>query len=169
MARIRGIQRLQERFNNPYLHKLEINLQRELVQTLKQEEIMWYQKSWIQWITDGDKNTKYHHTKTVVRRNKNKDSMLWKENGEWTNSNEEIYNLIIDYYKKLFKEEEEEDKGNVVFSVSYTKLIEAQIDTLNKMVTEKEIKNACFSIGSTKALGEDCGYWNLLIRYGYKA
>ncbi|KAF7801955.1 ribonuclease H [Senna tora] len=68
ISRIEGIQRTDDHVNNRFLCKLEKDLKKELDEVLKQEEIMWFQKSRGQWIQDGDKNTKLYHTKTIVRR-----------------------------------------------------------------------------------------------------
>jgi len=41
-------------------------LQYQLVVTLYQEESLWFQKSRSQWITYGDQNIKYYHSKTIL-------------------------------------------------------------------------------------------------------
>jgi len=51
---------------------LEKDLQEQLEITLYQEECLWFQKSRSQWIADGDRNTKYYHSKTIIRKRKNK-------------------------------------------------------------------------------------------------
>ena len=35
------------------------------------------------WIVLGDRNTKYYHTSTIVRRKRNKIEMLKDEDGRW--------------------------------------------------------------------------------------
>lgn len=73
MARLDGIQCTIERrnFNKEFL-RLENKLQGELKTILRQEELMWFQRSRVMWLADGDQNTKYYHLKTVNRRRKNK-------------------------------------------------------------------------------------------------
>ena len=51
MAIIGGIQKALEKQFNPYLCKLELELQVELNHTLQQEEILWFQKSRSKWLT----------------------------------------------------------------------------------------------------------------------
>ncbi|GAU33264.1 hypothetical protein TSUD_279380 [Trifolium subterraneum] len=54
IARIGGIQRRQHAStSNKFLNKLERKLQDELDTVLKQEEMVWYQKSRAQWIKDA--------------------------------------------------------------------------------------------------------------------
>ena len=114
MARINGIQRAQERGANFFLHKLELRLQSELAQTLKQEEILWYQKSRGEWLTNGDKNTRYYHIKTIIWRNRNKVNTLRRVDGNWVSKREEVQNLITEYFRNLFKEEVMEGESSPI-------------------------------------------------------
>jgi hypothetical protein len=43
----------------------EIKLQRELKDILRKEELVWFQRSGVKWLTYEDRNTRYYHTKTV--------------------------------------------------------------------------------------------------------
>lgn len=45
--------------------------QRDYLQVLRQIEIKWAQKARLQWIINGDNNTKFFHTETKIRRNQN--------------------------------------------------------------------------------------------------
>jgi hypothetical protein len=72
MARINGVHRcIQNRQNSGGLRRLENKLQIELSETLKKEELMWYQRSRAKRLKDGDRNTRYYHLKTVNRRKNN--------------------------------------------------------------------------------------------------
>ncbi|KAK2451629.1 hypothetical protein QL285_010666 [Trifolium repens] len=70
--RIKGIQRSLEMFDSARLVYLEQDLQLQYDRILSQEEILWYQKSRDKWIKLGDKNTKFFHAATVIRRKRNK-------------------------------------------------------------------------------------------------
>ncbi|XP_061340525.1 uncharacterized protein LOC133287003 [Gastrolobium bilobum] len=77
-ARLEGIQNQMSSSNSQHLEKLEAVLNRELADILDQEEQIWFQKSRGDWIIDGDRNTRYYHTSTVVRRKKNKsEEIVW--------------------------------------------------------------------------------------------
>lgn len=65
------------------LLKLERRLKREWTEVLMHEEIMWMQKSHVDWLRFGDQNTRFFHTSTLVRRRRNKIEMLRRENGDW--------------------------------------------------------------------------------------
>ncbi|XP_072058201.1 uncharacterized protein [Arachis hypogaea] len=72
LNRINGIQKASTYGRNPFLEDLEQQLVTELEEILNQEEILWLQKSRQNWIVDGDRNTRYYHTKTAIRKKKNR-------------------------------------------------------------------------------------------------
>ena len=47
---------------------LEAKLRKELNVILNEIELFWFQKSRVEAIHDGDKNTKYFHISTIIRR-----------------------------------------------------------------------------------------------------
>lgn len=68
MARIGGIQkRIQEGARCHGLILMEHKLQVKLDSILHKEELMWPQRARTQWLRDGDRNTRYYHTKVVTR------------------------------------------------------------------------------------------------------
>lgn len=67
LGRLQGIQRaLAERYN-PFLISLEHHLLCEYNSLLAQEETFWRQKSRVQWLKEGDMNTRFFHLTTVQR------------------------------------------------------------------------------------------------------
>ena len=72
LDRLGGVQRALTGRDNPFLNRLEETLSAEYQQILRQEEIFWYQMSRCQWLSFGDRNTAYFHTKTIIRRQRNK-------------------------------------------------------------------------------------------------
>ncbi|KAJ4843640.1 hypothetical protein Tsubulata_020155 [Turnera subulata] len=68
LARISGIQRLKATARAGYfLHSLEKELLVEYDRVLAQEEMLWFQKSRSQWVQNGDRNTSFFHTSTLIR------------------------------------------------------------------------------------------------------
>jgi hypothetical protein len=49
-------------------HQKENELKRQLDERHKQKEILWRQKSRVQWFNEGEKNTKFFHRSTIHRR-----------------------------------------------------------------------------------------------------
>lgn len=91
--RLVGEQCRLEKYGSPYLIKLEQDLQNDLNEVLLQE-VLWYQKSRGQWIVQGDRNTKYYHTKTLIHRRRNKVKMLRSDEGGWVTDEKEMEKLI---------------------------------------------------------------------------
>lgn len=67
MARLAGIQKLLPQNPHRGLLKLESRLRLELDDVLMQEELLWYQKSRVEWLKNGDRNTTFFHLSTIAR------------------------------------------------------------------------------------------------------
>jgi hypothetical protein len=78
---------------------LENKLQQELDTILKKEELMWFQRSRVHWLKDGDRNTKYYQMKAVTRRRKNNVLMLKGENGQWVDNVNQIRSMALIFIK----------------------------------------------------------------------
>ncbi|KAJ1423143.1 ribonuclease H [Sesbania bispinosa] len=50
----------------------------------------------------GDRNTKFFHLQTVIRRKKNKAHGLFLENGSWCEDNEQLGNEANRFFHNLF-------------------------------------------------------------------
>lgn len=64
---------------------------------------MWYQKSKEEWIILGDRNTKFYHSSTIIRRSRNNVDALKDDNGQWVTENEKIKRLAQNYFHSLFQ------------------------------------------------------------------
>ena len=58
-------------------------LRQEINDLLDSEEIIWQQRSKVQWMGLGDCNTKYFHSKASERKKKNTINKIMDENGNW--------------------------------------------------------------------------------------
>ena len=58
-------------------------LRQEINDLLDSEEIIWQQRSKVQWMGLGDHNTKYFHSKASERKKKNTINKIMDENGNW--------------------------------------------------------------------------------------
>nr|KYP50882.1 Transposon TX1 uncharacterized [Cajanus cajan] len=120
----------------------------------QQEELFWMQKSKEQWVKFGDRNYKFFHAQTVVRRKRNKIHGLFLDDGSWATDPEVLKVEVNRFFQKLF---------SVDTPVSPTKL---QIDRmpslgiegaslLEGLITMEEVRRAVMSMGTFKAPGPD--------------
>ena len=120
----RSLSNLVQRDRNGSLGR-EINvLRKEINDLLDSEENMWQQRSRVQWLGLGDRNTKYFHSKASERRKKNTITGLMDENGNWCDSTESIAAVAVSYFEKLF-------------STSYPSRISKVTNTIPTRVTDE--------------------------------
>lgn len=80
----------------------EAVLVKEFETVLEQEKLIWFQKSREKWIHLGDRNTKYFHTSTVIRRRRNRIEALKDDEGRWIHDSKELEKMAVAYYKRLY-------------------------------------------------------------------
>ena len=129
-------------------------LKKELSKAYKEEEKHWQQKSRIQWLKEGDKNTKFFHASVQGKRRRNSLHKLQKEDGTWTESEEELSTEIAGYYRILLDSNEGGDLNEVLHGIPHTITDELNRNLL-KPVLEEEIKSVIFSMNPEKAPGID--------------
>lgn len=103
--RITGIQRSLVAGSPRHILKLERKLRRELEQTLDQIETLLFQKSRVERLRDGDRNTKYFHTSTIIRRRNNRVDALRDRNGIWCTNKKQIQDTVVTHFQQLFTED----------------------------------------------------------------
>lgn len=101
---------------------MEQNIQYNLLESLKKKEIMWRSKSWVNWHTSANLNTKYFqmvtiirkkrncvnlntkyfHMATIIRRRRNCIEGLKTDDGRWLNCWEDISNHIVSTFTNIF-------------------------------------------------------------------
>lgn len=67
----------------PNIVQLMRNTRIELNGWLEKEDAMWHQQSRLTWFQEGDRNTRFFHTKTLARYKKNLIEGLMDSNGVW--------------------------------------------------------------------------------------
>lgn len=124
---------------------------------LEQEELIWFQKSREKNIALGDRNTKYFHTSTIVRRRRNRIEMLKNNEGLWVSQTEDLEELAMNYYKKLYSMEDTSQDGGTLPSGGFIRLSREEMLGLGKPFSSTEVENSIRKMGRFKALGPD-GY-----------
>lgn len=112
IGKIRSVQDHLELNQTDALLKEEEDLLKDFDAVLEQEEVMWFQKSREQKLVLGVRNTKFFHTSTIIRRQRNRIEMLKNEAGMWVAEWQELEKLAIDYYKRLYSMEDVETDVN---------------------------------------------------------
>jgi hypothetical protein len=82
----------------------EESLKKKLEDRHKQEETLWKQKSRIQWLKEGEKNTKFFHRSMIHRCFINRITKLEDAQGNTILNHDEIASELVNYYKNLLSE-----------------------------------------------------------------
>lgn len=127
-------------------HKLSI--------AYEEERLFWKQKSRIQWLKYGDKNTQFFHAYTMQRRKQNCIEHLVTDEGLVCESEEDIVKEISSFYEELFTTSNpigwQETLSGMTSSITST-----MNQRLTRPVDDLEIKNALFAMHPNKAPGPD--------------
>ena len=71
-------------------------------------KFLWRQKSREMWLKEGDKNSKFFHVTTIIRRRRNSIDAVKAENGEWILDKSKISDYFLNNFKNVFQEEKVE-------------------------------------------------------------
>eukprot|EP00253_Pinus_taeda_P016454 PITA_16454 len=82
------------------IHK-EQKAEQKLLERDLQEEILWWQKSRIRWLKEGEKNTKFFHKTIVQRHMHNQISQLNNAQGEKIETQAGIEQEFLQYFKAM--------------------------------------------------------------------
>ncbi|KAK2637718.1 hypothetical protein Ddye_025513 [Dipteronia dyeriana] len=151
-ARLQGVQHCLSSNYRASLATMEEHLIKEYNNIIEQEELFWLQKSRNCWLKEGDRNIKKFHLSTLVRRRRNKLEGLKNEDGVWTQDKEEMKDVAIRYFKKLFTAND--SLGNFEqLPLMFLLLRDETKACINTAVGEDEVQQSLFGIGSLKAPG----------------
>jgi hypothetical protein len=65
---------------------------------LYREEMMWMQRSRVDWLKEGDRNTKFFHSKAIWRARKNKIKRLCDDEGGWHDNHDAMGRVATTYF-----------------------------------------------------------------------
>lgn len=70
----------------------------------KQEEIYWRQKSRVQWLKEGERNTRFFHRSTIENKAHNRISSIKGTDGKFLDSHKEIEAVLVRHFSDIDKE-----------------------------------------------------------------
>ncbi|XP_060961808.1 uncharacterized protein LOC133032015 [Cannabis sativa] len=76
---------------------------KKLANIFHQKEVYWRQRSKQLWLKDGDRNSKYFQAFAIKRRNSNTIQKLKDDQGNWTDWNNGLHQVIFYYYSNIFQ------------------------------------------------------------------
>lgn len=92
----------------------ELKITERIMELNYREELMWRQRSRTEWLTTGDRNTRFFHLRTSRRRRRNKITKLRKPDGQFTENIAELGVMTNDLYKALYQSEGVQDMEAVL-------------------------------------------------------
>ncbi|XP_060965278.1 uncharacterized protein LOC133034246 [Cannabis sativa] len=120
------------------------------------DEVYWKQRSRVDWLRAGDKNTKFFHHRASNRKKNNFIRLITLLDGSISHDHATITSQFLHFYNSLFT-------SQGVCDVAVTSLLQGitnrlsthQVAFLAEPYTEVEVKNALFSLSADKAPGPD--------------
>jgi hypothetical protein len=115
---------------------------------------VWRQKSRETWLKEGDRNSRFFHLSTIIRRKHNSIDAIKYDFGDWIISKSEIKKFVVSKFIDLFTEEPISFPSGLDNLISPT-ISSMQNEALCNIPTPLEIKNVIFGMYNLKALRPD--------------
>ncbi|XP_028091363.1 uncharacterized protein LOC114291701 [Camellia sinensis] len=159
--------------SNTSLQQLERTFYKKYVDLLVVEESLAHQKSRVQWLSQGDSNSRFFFKTIKGNINRGKILSLEMMDGKKSSEPKDIHNAFIDFFSGLFGTPIDDHYNGFdrVQSLVKSKISSDQSLLLASPVTDKEIKDTFWSLKANKAPGPDgfsAGFfksaWNIVGR-----
>ncbi|KAG5544960.1 hypothetical protein RHGRI_017426 [Rhododendron griersonianum] len=125
--------------NSPLPNRERLKELRELLQQeWDNEEFFWKQKSRVNWLQQGDKNTGFFHAAVQRRRAKNRITGIEDQNGVWMNDKGAVKVEIQKYFQGIFESTPVSNMDEVINGLP-TKINSAMNLQLIRPVTASEV------------------------------
>ena len=136
-------------------HENEIRMVRhELNEWMDKKEVMWRQTSQVQWLQEGDRNTRYFHTKANLCRKQDEMRAIEDELGRRVEGNQDMGRVAVNYFEKIYTSSHPSRVSDVTQGIQQ-KVTNAMNVDLCREFTSKEVGIAVKDIYPTKASGPD--------------
>ncbi|KAH7863457.1 hypothetical protein Vadar_017734 [Vaccinium darrowii] len=124
------------------------------------EEMFWRQKSRINWLRQGDRNTSFFHASVLQRRARNRITGIENSAGEWISGKAEIMSEFQQFFKGLFSANLELNMEHTIANIP-SKVTSEMNSRLTRQVTAEEIHDVLMAMHPSKAPGVDEGLHHL--------
>ncbi|EOY25454.1 Uncharacterized protein TCM_026877 [Theobroma cacao] len=134
-----------------------IKLNKSYAQLNKQlniEEIFWKQKSGVKWVVEGERNTKFFHTRMQKKRIRSHIFKVQEPDGRWIEDQEQLKQSAIKYFSSLLKFEPCDD-SRFQRSLIPSIISNSENELLCAEPNLQEVKDAVFGIDPESAAGPD--------------
>jgi hypothetical protein len=132
----------------------ENRIKEELHIMLEQEELKWKQRAKVNWLQNGDRNTKFFHAYANQRKKRNQISKIIDKDGRLCSSKEDIEEAFISFFKELFTASQHLEVEPCTIS-----LVQKVSPDMNRKLlssfTQEEISVALSQMSPLKAPGPD--------------
>ncbi|GJS94754.1 RNA-directed DNA polymerase, eukaryota, reverse transcriptase zinc-binding domain protein [Tanacetum coccineum] len=128
----------------------------EYYEAIKDESNIIMQKAKVEWLKDGDRNTKFFHKIIKGRLHKGRVMSVCNEKGERF-ENEKVVKQFVKHFQEFLRKKDVVTNFPIDKIVFPNKLSIEEADRMCRDVNEVEVKNAMFDIEDSKAPGPD-GY-----------
>lgn len=152
-ARLFGVQVALTTSPRKSLFKLEQSLLDEWNDILNQEDSYWKQRARIQWLSTGERHTKFFHASAKQKQRRLQIAQLKTPDGDWCSDDLQLQEMARQCYLKLYTHEPTIPLQPHQWT--FPKLNRNSLRWLNRVVTGDEIKRAVFDLGAHKAPDPD--------------
>ena len=132
----------------------ERRIMARLAEVLAREEAMEKQRSRVQWLHEGDRNTNFFQAKAKQRTRTNKIWALRRADGSLCESQEELEGLAAGFYRSLFTAQEDTIPKLVTHYIP-TRVSELMNVSLATEFSHEEVRKAVFMMHPNKSPGPD--------------
>ena len=134
--------------------RMRAEIEAEIDKVFEKEEHYWRQRSRVEWLKAGDRNSRFFHLSTIKRRHQNSILRLKNDLGDWLTEPRDIADNISSFFREVFLTSGHRDMAEVLNYVDPV-IDDSANHHLMLPITMEEIKEAAFSLGGSKAPGPD--------------
>lgn len=132
----------------------EKQLMTRISELLSREEMMEKQRSRMDWLKEGDRNTSFYQAKARERAQTNKIASLLLADGSFVTEQEDLEVEARSFYMNLFTAQQDLEPKGILQHVPVKVTADMNSALLREYTTE-EVKKALFMMGASKAPGPD--------------